>query len=692
MNEKPSENEQPEQVTLGENNLEYDAQKSVLKIITTLETYSWYKLKIFGGITDLNGDQMGEAYIAEFRTGSIFDGLVPQVDSTNLPQDGTAVSVGFPFIEIKFKKAMDPTTIMTKAAGSSTSPIYVSSSAVTGLTEYIPGKVWYNAMNNSAEFRPDTAFEANTTYTVTVTTLVKSIAGVPLGTDQTFTFTAGAADDTKPVLNGAYIDIVQNTAGTNDLSAKGYLYYSESMKETEVENYQNYTLVTGTDIQNLTTTVDLSGALFEYSPEYNSVEISGLTLTPGHFFKLTVISNNVHDLSGNPVDDNPDTMTYPRSQDETNNNLNEWEGFIYNPFQYMDPLEIHEHYPNYDQTIPLNSVMNVRFNKPILESSIDSDNATVSQRNVLLYQIVAMGGATTGDALAGTPTLSDDGNTIFFDPDSDLVADNMYRFIVGNQDTSYTIEANDGTNINYAFTIDFTAGAVDDQPPKATWAEPKPRTKNPSPSIDDQLYVNPDASNTIDVGQPYFYIGFNEDLNPNTVNNNSVTLFDANNTSTQIQTEVYYDNYDGAIVVNPYEGLTANSSYIIQISNTVKDSQGIALVEDIQLTYQTIAEASTEVPRIIGGFADNGGLGIKFNKALNYNQVTNKDNYEIKVSAAAITDTTPSVSLQNVAIEYYSLDKSVYISGLNLSNNAYVQVTISNVPELSVTPFLTVNV
>lgn len=104
--------------------------------------------------------------------------IAPTVAATAPACSATGVDLGSK-VTATFSKAMDPTTItgttFTLAAGATA----------------VPGAVTYAAATNIATFTPTAALLPATVYTITVTTGAKDVAGTPLVSNFSCTFTTG---------------------------------------------------------------------------------------------------------------------------------------------------------------------------------------------------------------------------------------------------------------------------------------------------------------------------------------------------------------------------------------------------------------------------------------------------------------------------------------------------------------------
>jgi hypothetical protein len=128
---------------------------------------------------DLAGNAMIAAYVWSWSTGSDPDTTPPTVLST-VPANG-AINVPLnQIVTATFSEAMDPVTITNITF------------TVTGPGLPIPGGlVSYDALTNIATFMPDANLLPSSTYTGTITTGAKDLAGNALASNYVWTFTTG---------------------------------------------------------------------------------------------------------------------------------------------------------------------------------------------------------------------------------------------------------------------------------------------------------------------------------------------------------------------------------------------------------------------------------------------------------------------------------------------------------------------
>jgi len=130
------------------------------------------------GTTDLAGNAVATDYVWSFTTSKALDVTNPTVSST-LPADAaTGVPAGVN-PAVTFSEAMDPLTISTK-----TFTLKQGATAVSGTVIY---------SGVTAVFTPTSILAANTTYSATISTEAKDLAGNVLASNKVWSFTTGAA-------------------------------------------------------------------------------------------------------------------------------------------------------------------------------------------------------------------------------------------------------------------------------------------------------------------------------------------------------------------------------------------------------------------------------------------------------------------------------------------------------------------
>jgi len=144
---------------------------------TYLEANTLYTATITTGANDMAGNALVTNYVWAFTTGDSPDLIRPTVtlvapltNAQNVPSNSS--------INATFSEHMFPLTI------TNLNFLVVGSTAVTGVVTYDP-------ITNIATFNPDDDLDASTTYTATISTGVKDLAGNTLAVNYVWHFTTG---------------------------------------------------------------------------------------------------------------------------------------------------------------------------------------------------------------------------------------------------------------------------------------------------------------------------------------------------------------------------------------------------------------------------------------------------------------------------------------------------------------------
>ena len=140
---------------------------------SNLPASSLFTATITTGVTDMAGVAIAGNYVWTFTTGTATDTTAPTVTLTD-PLNGAIDVALSKSVKATFSKAMDPLTITT------------TTFTLKQGTTSVPGAVTYVGL--VATFTPLSALTLNTTYTATITTGVKDIAGNALVSNQVWSF------------------------------------------------------------------------------------------------------------------------------------------------------------------------------------------------------------------------------------------------------------------------------------------------------------------------------------------------------------------------------------------------------------------------------------------------------------------------------------------------------------------------
>ena len=247
---------------------------------SNLAANTTYTATITTGAKDLAGNALASAFGWSFTTGVAPDTTAPTVTLTDPANAATAVALNKK-IAATFSEAMDPLTIST------------ATFTLKQGTTPVAGTVTYAAVGTTATFTPGSALAPLTTYTATITTGAKDLAGNPLLSNFAWSFTTGAAPDTTPptVIATVPANAATGVAINQTINAT----FSEAMDPATIST-ANF-LVTGPGATPVTGTVayDVSSKIATFTPASNLAAntVYGATITTG-----------AKDLAGNALASN----------------------------------------------------------------------------------------------------------------------------------------------------------------------------------------------------------------------------------------------------------------------------------------------------------------------------------------------------------------------------------------------------
>lgn len=159
-----------------------------------------------GGVKDLAGNLMASDFVWSWTTSSTADTLAPTVTTITPANLATNVALNSA-VHATFSEAMDPLTINS------------ASFTVAGVS----GLVSFNAQTQVATFTPSANLAANTSYTATINTQPKDIAGNALALPKVWSFTTAAAPVVQAGVNLAAAAAYGTFGGTAGMTNMGTL-------------------------------------------------------------------------------------------------------------------------------------------------------------------------------------------------------------------------------------------------------------------------------------------------------------------------------------------------------------------------------------------------------------------------------------------------------------------------------------
>ncbi|KKR23962.1 MAG: fibronectin type III domain-containing protein, partial [Candidatus Peregrinibacteria bacterium GW2011_GWE2_39_6] len=306
-----------------------------------------YHLVVTTAITDENGNNLmafdawnpnaTTAYDIYFTTNSNNDTTAPQVWGTSLDSykntNGQVINVPqFLPIRIQFSKKMNSSTITDSDISDASSTIQIRDSENNRLV----GDVVYLPEEKAALVNLASAFTPGANYTLIVKTTVTDLLGNALAQEYSQAFSVTPmADTVKPFIAQAECEEFECR-----------IFFSEPVKKSQAESLKNYVLESPSGVS-----VSLSNKKIQYESMGQMVVIKDLSLKSDAFFKITV--SNIQDLANNdlatteddPLTDNSAQLkvgasgldpNVQRSIDGTNNNFNEFEGYVWANYDFFE--------------------------------------------------------------------------------------------------------------------------------------------------------------------------------------------------------------------------------------------------------------------------------------------------------------------------------------------------------------------
>ncbi len=237
-----------------------------------------YTVTVTTGVKDLAGNAMASQFTSNFTAIPVPDTTAPTIISRNPANGSTGIAVNTT-VQVTFSEAMDATTINTTNI----------KLAETATSTTVAGTVSYNSGTNTATFTPTSPLKNNISYTLTVTTGVKDVAGNALASNQTSTFTT-VTDTTAPTI---VVTSPVNNATNVAVGSKVTVTFSEAMDVSTI-NTTNIKLnvTTGGAVVAGTVLYDPAAKVATFTPSANLTANTNYTAT---------VTTGVKDAAGNPL-------------------------------------------------------------------------------------------------------------------------------------------------------------------------------------------------------------------------------------------------------------------------------------------------------------------------------------------------------------------------------------------------------
>ena len=292
--------------------LDTATKKLVTLTPSTALTQGNYRVKVLGAVKSESGISIGppgsetqEFFRLDFDSSGTADTTGPSVNGTSLQMfydPGTSTITNVPTshaIEIGMSESLDPSTANTQ-----TVTLAAGTSSVTT-------KVEYDSWGHGIWVTPTTATQANTTYTLSLTTGVKDLSGNALASAYTQQFTTGAADTTVPRVEYVGGDdfslAITFTEPMNAANISDANKYSSSVLNPANYKLYYYTISGGQTIHTgnncsagCDTLAEAQGLSFTFEAFHKTLLIEGFSGL-GSNVEFRIYASNVTDVSGNVI-------------------------------------------------------------------------------------------------------------------------------------------------------------------------------------------------------------------------------------------------------------------------------------------------------------------------------------------------------------------------------------------------------
>jgi RHS repeat-associated protein len=364
--------------------------------------------------TDVTGNQTVPEFQSTFTTGSATDAVAPTIEQTSPQNYATGVPVSAPIV-VQFSKAMDPATL--------TAQDFTVTDDVTG--NLVPGMIQVDPTGTTASFVPQGFLGVGRTFAVNLSSsMIDDSSGTSLtGSNTNFTFTTSfTADTTAPQVLGMS---PSNGATAVPLNAVIVLEFSKPLDVISVSS--------GLQVQSNGQPV--AGAI-ALSNSNRQVTFTPLAALAPNTTYTVVTTSQIMDVGGlalaNPGTFSVTTGTVTATTTPSVTSVS----------------------PTNSQTeVPINGIVQLKFNKPIDPWTVTSATFQV------MYGM--------NSVLAGTVSVSTDGQTVTFTPSTQL--DSFTTYYVQATSGIADIEGHGLSPFGSSFT---TGSATDTSAPTVLMISP----------------------------------------------------------------------------------------------------------------------------------------------------------------------------------------------------------------------------
>ena len=542
-----------------------------------------YTATITTNAKDLAGNALASNYVWSFTTGSAAVVTAPVISST----DPANAAIGVPFnqkIAATFSKTMDASTITT-----ATVTLMQGTTFVSGTVSYVGTTVTYI---------PSSSLTPNTTYTATITTGAKDLAGNALASNYVWNFKTGSAAVITPPLV-SFTDPFNAATGVA-LNQKIAATFSKTMDATTITT-ATFTLKQGTTP--VSGFVSYSGTTALFTPASNLAANTVYTAT---------ITTGATDLTDNAL-----AADYI------------WT-FTTGSAAVITP-------PAVSSTDPLNTATGVALNQKVAALFTKTmDATTITTATFTLKQ-----GTTS---ISGFVSYS--GTTALFTPSGNLAANTVYTATIttGAKDLA-------GNALTASYVWSFTTGAATIvTPPIVSSTDPA----NAAINVPFNQKIAATFSKTMDVS---------------TITTATVTLMQG---TTFVSGTVSY--VGTTVTYIPSSNLAPNTTYTATITTGAKDLSGNALVNNYVWSFTTGSVAVITPPVVSSTDPLTGAISVPLNQKIAATFSKTMDAATITTATFTLKQGTTTVS----GLVSYSGTTALFTPASSLAPNTVYTATLSN--------------
>ena len=482
-------------------------------------------------ILDVSGNAFTGPPASCFTTTTAVNSAAPTVTSVMPPNNSVGIGPNSP-VTVTFSEPMDPSTL------------YANMALFVGSTLYNSG-VSLSSDGTTATFNTG-SLSYGTNFNLIVGPNVTDIYGNPLGTEFTSTFATVKSDNT---IHPSVTAFRPGQGATNVDPNTSLTFFINSPIDPTTVNGAIYVALNGALISG-SVSVDSTNQIVTYTP---SQPLKGGSTVQVWF------SSSAADVFGNTL-------------------YNYYTSFTVAADLSTTPASVVSAYPNCcNGQVPVNTVIDVEFNKPINFSTVNSGNFYASDCN-------GDCGWYTPVPIAATITQPSP-NVLRLTPQSPLTAGDSYEVILGTGIL-------DNNGLAYAGSTGWTFNVInntDQLPPTVAAFAPGQGATN----IGDNAIIR---------------ITFNKNIDSLTINPQTLILSSGGNT---IPYSFTYDN-TSRVTITP-EGALPNSSPItISVTNGMTDGVGAPLTP-ATATFQTSAGPIFTNPTVVSSTIGYGDTNVPLN-------------------------------------------------------------------------------